>query len=60
VCERIQQTVVAASDNGKKISITPDDDSVIRVPLWHDEFRGREAAILEWMPDHHMLVWTPE
>ncbi|HJY30412.1 MAG TPA: hypothetical protein VJ306_20435 [Pyrinomonadaceae bacterium] len=58
-CERIQQTVTAATDDGKEISIHLSDDSVIRVPLWHEESRGRETAILEWLPDH-MLVWTPE
>lgn len=57
--ERIQQTVTAATDNGKEITINLSDASVIRVPLWHEESRGREAAILEW-PPRQMLVWRPE
>jgi hypothetical protein len=59
VCERIQQTVVAAADNGKELSIRLGDNSIIRVPLWHEGSRGREAAILECPPEP-MLVWRPE
>lgn len=59
MCERIQQSVTAATDNGREIAIQLSDASLIRVPLWHEESRGREAAILEWLPNH-MLVWTPE
>ena len=59
VCERIQQTVTETDDNGKEISITLDDGSVLHVPLWCEEARGREAAILECPPEA-MLVWRPE
>ena len=59
VCERIQQAVTATEDNGKEISIKLDDGSILRAPLWHEEARGREAAILECPPEP-MLVWRPE
>jgi hypothetical protein len=59
VCERIQQTVVATDDNGKEINIKLSDGSALHIPLWYEEARGSEAAILECPPDP-MLVWRPE
>jgi hypothetical protein len=59
VRERIQQTVAATEDNGREIIIKLEDGSVIRVPLWYEEARGSEAAILECPPEP-MLVWRPE
>jgi hypothetical protein len=59
VCERIQRTVVTTDDNGREISIKLNDSSVLHIPLWYEDARGREAAILECPPDS-MLVWRPE
>ncbi|HVS81144.1 MAG TPA: hypothetical protein VHE60_05375 [Pyrinomonadaceae bacterium] len=60
LCERISHKVSSASDTkSQEIRVSFDDGSVIAIPLWLEEYRGAEAAILQIGPEIK-CVWRPE
>jgi hypothetical protein len=60
LCELITQQVTNASDTEhEEIRIEFNDGSLIAIPLGADEYRGKEAAILQ-VPSQALCVWRPE